>query len=392
MKAASAGFDAHIQLETTSLATCWKLKRTDGVIIAATSLDIDIPFDLSADGEGDGELIYKAATGFNRSALENSGDFRVGNMEVRGLLESTQITKEDIRAEIYDFAKVWIFQVNWKDLTDGELKLQRGYLGQISLRDELFVAEFRDLLDLFLTEVGEIVVEECPVDLFDSKCRVQSLPPDWQASTAYTATIEQGAEIGDYISADSQSELLMEDGNPILLEDGSGNLLMESGNSNRIFRCTVGGTSDATIPAFNLTLGGITVETGGVEWEAMQANQNLVRVTGVSVDRRVFTVEGVGLALDAPDIHFEEGTLTFQSGPNAPLVNRYEIKIWTLSSGTIDLWRPMPFDITVGETLIMLAGCTKTAARCVQFKNINNHRGWLHVPGTNKMVTGPSGN
>ncbi len=389
MKAASAGLDAHYQSETTSIATFWKLKTRAGGIITATSLDIDVDYDL-VDGEGDGSQTYKASTGFNRSALENTADFKVGNMEIRGVLESTQITAEDIRAEIYDFAKVWIFQLNWKDKTQGELKLQRGYLGRISLRDELFVAEFRDLLDLFLSEVGEIVVEECPIDLFDGKCRVQQLPADWLPTTVYTATIEQGAEIGSYISADSQSAVLMEDGNEILLEDGSGILLLESANSNRLFRCTVGGTSDATIPAFDLTLGNLTVEAGGVTWEAMQANQNLVRVTGVSVARRVFTVEGVNLAMDAPDIHFEEGTVAFRDGPNAPLVNDDEIKTWDLSSGTVELWQPMPFDITVGETLLMFAGCTKTMARCVQFKNINNHRGWKNVPGTNAMVQGPT--
>lgn len=390
MKAASAGLNTHIGLTTTSLTTCWKLKTTGNELITATALDIDVPFNLD-DGEGDGELVYLSSTGFNRSALENSGDFRVGNMELSGLIESTQITKEDIRAGVYDFAKVWIFEVNWKDLTQGPIKMQRGYLGQISLRDNIFVAEFRDLLDLFLSEIGEIVTEDCPVDLFDGKCRVQELPADWVPSTAYTETSEQGAEIGSYISADSQSALLMEDGNEILLEDGSGILLLESLNANRIFRCTVGGTSDATPPTFDLTIGNLTVESGGgVTWEAMQANQNLVRVTGVSIARRVFTVEGVGLAMDAPDIHFQDGTLTFMDGPNIRMVKRREIKQWTLSSGTLELWRPMPFDITVGETLTIYAGCTKTAERCVQYKNINNHRGWLHVPGTNQMVQTPT--
>lgn len=391
MKAASAGFDAHLQQEVTSLATCWKVKRTDGVIIAATSLDIDVPYDLASDGEGDGELMYKAATGYNRSALENTADFKIGNMELQGLIESTTITKEDIRAEIYDFAQVWIFQVNWKDLSDGELAMQHGYLGQISLRNDIFVAEFRDLLDLFLTEIGDIVTEDCPLDLFDDKCRVQELPIDWAPSTAYTVTNTQAVEIGSYISADAQSRLLTESGDGILLEDDSGSLLLETANANRIFRCIVGGTSSATPPTWNLTIGGSTVEAGGVTWEALQANQNLVRVTGVSVSRRVFTVEAIGPALDAPDIHFQEGTLAFSEGLNALLAMKREIKKWTLSTQTVELWRPMPFDVVVGDVLTLFAGCTKSSARCTQFFNHDNNRGWLKVPGNNKMMETPSG-
>ena len=202
MKSFEASLDAHLQGTTTSMATCWKIKRTDGVIITATSLDIDIPFDLVDDGEGDGELVYLSNTGFNRTALEGTADFKIGNMEIQGLVESTTITKEDIRAERYDFAQVWIFQVNWKDLSQKEAKLQTGFLGRISMHDNLFVAEFRDLLELFLNEIGEIVVEECPVDLFEvGTCKVREVPLDWTATTAYTEINTADAALGSYVSS-----------------------------------------------------------------------------------------------------------------------------------------------------------------------------------------------
>ena len=364
MKLVEPALDTHIQETATSLATCWKLKRTDGVIIAATSLDIDIPFDLVDDGENDGEIIYKSDTGFNRSALEGTADFKVGNMEIQGIIESSAITKEDIRAERYDFAQVWIFQVNWKDLEQKELKLQTGFLGRISIRDNLFVAEFRDLLELFLTEIGDIVVEECPVDLFDAKCKVVEVPADWAATTAYAETSPQDASIGDYVSPTGVAD------------------------KNRIFRCTVAGTSDASEPSWNLTIGGTTTEAGGVEWTTLQANRFVATVVTV-VSQSEVTVS-VSPATDAPDIHLREGTAKFADGPNANLALRSAIKDWDLATGTITFARPLPFTITVGETLNISAGCDKSTARCSQgFFNIFNYRGWPHVPGTNKIVTVP---
>ncbi len=364
MKSLDSALDTHLQGTTTSMTTCWKIKRTDGVIITATSLDIDVPFDLVDDGEGDGLLIYASDTGFNRSALESTADFKVGNMEIQGIIESTSITKEDIRAERYDSAQVWIFQVNWKDLTQKEVKLQTGFLGRISLHDNLFVAEFRDLLELFLSEIGDVVVEECPVDLFDSKCKVTEVPTDWAATTAYTEINTADASIGDYVSPTGASD------------------------KNRIFRCTKGGTSDASEPTWNLTIDGTTTETGGVEWTTMHANR-LVGAVATVVNQSEVTIT-MSPAADAPDIHLREGTGKFIDGPNANLALRSAIKDWDVATGTIVFARPLPFTITIGETINLSAGCDKSTGRCsLGFFNINNYRGWPHVPGTNKIVETP---
>ena len=364
MKLIDPGLDTHMQGTTTSMATCWKLKRTDGVIIAATELDIDIPFDLVADGEGDGEIIYQSRTGFNRTALEGTADFKIGNMEIQGLIESSTITKEDMRAERYDFAKVWIFQVNWKNLAQKEIKLQAGFLGRISLQDNVFVADFRDLLELFLNEIGEIVIEECPADLFDSLCKVKEVPSSWAATTVYSETSTLDANLGDYVSP------------------------VEASAADRIFKCTKGDTSDGSEPAWNLTIGGTTTESGGVEWTTMQANR-ISATVDVVTNRSEFTIT-TSPTTDAPDLHLREGTTIFSTGPNSNLVKRGIIKNWDLATRKITLSRPMPANITSGETMLLHAGCDKSTGRCsAGFFNIHNYRGWPHVPGTNKLFTAP---
>ena len=57
------------------------------------------------------------------------------------------ITEEDLRAGRYDFAKVRMFLVNYEDLGEGVLKLRRGWLGEVTIRDGMYVACAADLGD-----------------------------------------------------------------------------------------------------------------------------------------------------------------------------------------------------------------------------------------------------
>ncbi len=391
MKDISAGLTSHIQDEVTSLTTCWKLKRTDGVILAATSLDVDVPFDLGPfdSNDTDGELTYAAATGYDRTALASTADFKIDNMEVQGLLTSTTVTKEDVRAELYDYAEVKIFQVNFRDLTQGPIKMQRGFLGQVNLKFDLFVAELRGLLQLYAQEIGDIITPECKVDVFDSKCKVSELPPIREYGKAYVETNLNDADVGDYVRPDVFNDRYFrctvagtsEAASDLQLEDGSGSLLLE-GTGALVLEGAAGGN-----PSWNLTLGGTTVD-GTVTWTTVRANQ-VPATVDVVTDRRVFTVT-TSPATDAPDIFFREGLVLFSTGPNSSLALKREVKDWDLVTRKVTLWRPMPFDVTSGETLLLSSGCNKSTGVCSgTYLNIYNHRGHPHVPGENKMVEAP---
>ena len=389
MKSISAGLTTHIQGEVTTLATCWKLKRTDNVIIAATSLDRDVPFDLS---DGDGPLTYKSATGYDRTALSSTADFKVDNMEVHGLVAAAGITKEDVRAELYDYAEVKIFQVNYRDLTQNEAKMTRGFLGQVSLRDGIFQAELRGLIQLYSTEIGDIVTPECIVDLFDGKCKVQELPASWAHSTAYLATDPNDANVGSYVRPSLFNDRYFKctvagtsgPASYLELEGSADHLLLEDGPGALVLEGQAGGE-----PTWNLTLGGTTADgVGALVWTAVRAN--LVPATVVAVtDRRVFDIT-TSPATDAPDIFFREGTVQFTRGLNSSLALKREIKDWDLAAGRLTLWRPMPFDVAAGDLLDVSSGCNKTTGVCsATYGNIFNHRGWPHAPGENKMVEAP---
>lgn len=163
MKPVSEALAAHIAGEVTTLATCWKLTRKDNTLMGFTNHDKD----LTIDG-----VVYKAATGFTPSAIENSGTLSVDNLDVEGMLTSGSLTEADIMAGLYDFADIDIFQVNYMELSQGVFPLKRGWLGEVSLKKHQFVAEVRGMSQRLSQTIGELYSPSCRASLGDARCKV----------------------------------------------------------------------------------------------------------------------------------------------------------------------------------------------------------------------------
>ncbi len=165
MKQISNALAAHIAGEVTTLATCWKLSRRDGVVLGFTDTDADVTVD---------SVIYKAASGFTPSAVQNTSSLSVDNLDVEGMLSAGNITETDIMAGLYDFAEIEIFQVNYKDISQGKIKLRRGWLGEVSLVGQQFVAEVRGLTQLLSQTIGELYSPSCRASFTDSRCKINA--------------------------------------------------------------------------------------------------------------------------------------------------------------------------------------------------------------------------
>lgn len=163
MKTISTELESHITGEVTTLALCWKLTRRDGTIMGFT--DHDAP--LMVEG-----VIYQAQTGFSPAAVVSHAGLAVDNMETEGMLAAGSITEADIMAGKYDFAEVQIFLVNYGDLTQGVLKLRRGWLGEVTLSQGRFRAEVRGLAQALGQTIGELYSPSCRAALGDVRCKV----------------------------------------------------------------------------------------------------------------------------------------------------------------------------------------------------------------------------
>lgn len=109
--------------------------------------------------------------------------------------------------------------------------------------------------------------------------------------------------------------------------------------------------------------------------------------TVVSVSSgRVFTVSGVSVPSGVAS-YFQFGVVTFTGSGVANHGLSMEIK--SFDGVTLELMLAMPFQVSVGDTLEMVAGCSKSLGDCVyKFSNKNNFRGFPHVPVSDSLLKG----
>jgi uncharacterized phage protein (TIGR02218 family) len=116
MNSVSTALATHLAGAVTTLATCWRITRTDGVVFRFTDHDRD----LVVDGE-----VYAASAAYSRTAISNDAGMGVDHLDVEGVLDSAAVTEEELRAGLFDRAEVRIFLVNWAEPSMGVLRLVR---------------------------------------------------------------------------------------------------------------------------------------------------------------------------------------------------------------------------------------------------------------------------
>lgn len=181
MKSVSAALDAHLQEEVTTLACLWRIIRTDGAVFFFTDHDRDLEF------EGDR---YAAAAGYSRSAIASDASFGIDNLDVEGVFDNNAITDADLKAGLFDHAEVRIFLINWADLSQGALRLRRGWFGEVVLGQAgVFRTELRGLTQALAQRIGELYSPECPADLGDSRCKVDLAV--WRRNGSVTGIVDR---------------------------------------------------------------------------------------------------------------------------------------------------------------------------------------------------------
>jgi uncharacterized phage protein (TIGR02218 family) len=350
MKAVTTALAAHLAGPVTTLATCWRITRTDGVVFRFTDHDRDLVF------EGE---VYQASSGYSRTAISNDVGMGVDNLDVEGVFDSAAVTEEELRAGLFDQADVRIFLVNWADPSMGALRLRRGWFGEVVLTEQgVFRTELRGLTQSLSQRIGELYSPECRADLGDHRCRMPIQPPVVARETVYA--------MGDTVR--------------VVTGAGSGSAKYE----NRFYRCVVAGTTAEAEPAYDTTVGAQTTD-GTAVFEALEAWSRSGVVVAVT-DRTVFTA-----AIEEPravDGWFAGGVLTWETGSNAG--RSIEVKSWTQATGNLELFLPMGYAIESGDLFRIRPGCNKRLDTCIDhFANVLNFRGEPYVPGADLLVSYP---
>jgi uncharacterized phage protein (TIGR02218 family) len=354
----SAGLNAHKQEPVTTLTRCAKIKRTDGEIFAYTLLDQDVTINIS---DGDGSITYQSVLGPTISAIVAASGLQPDNLAITGPLSDDAIDSPDIRAGLYDFAEVTVFECNYEDTSQGASILFYGHWGEVEIRDNEFTVQFRPLTDHYAQKFGMLTQPGCRHELGDengSKCGVRLVPSAWAALTAYTVRQARDAKTGSVVRPTTQN--------------------------GRHFKCTTAGTSGASEPSWNTTVGGTTTD-GTVTWTTILALSQTGTVTSV-VDRSNFTSSGISFGAD----WWTEGVVEWLTGNNAGFANEVKDDNGT---GTLELKIAAAYTPVIGDTFRVKAGCNLIhdhASGCSgKFDNIYNFGGEPFVPGADVALDYP---
>lgn len=147
----------------TTVCYMWRITRKDGVIKRFTAHNRDVTWN------GD---VYKACSSFDASEVESTRGMAVDNLEVAGILDTADISREDLFLGKYDYAKVEIFIVDWLNTTTQRHILRVGTIGEVRIGHTQFFAELRGLLQRAQVKFGPIYTATCRATLGDAQCKV----------------------------------------------------------------------------------------------------------------------------------------------------------------------------------------------------------------------------
>ncbi|MEQ9692208.1 MAG: DUF2163 domain-containing protein [Bauldia litoralis] len=177
MRQIDDGLAAHIAGGVTTLARCWRVTRSDGVVLGFTDHDRTLTFD---------GVDHEPVSGFDASEDVGTTGFAVGGMEVSGALSSERLDASDLSAGLYDNAEVRVTLVNWTSPTERQL-LRVGHLGEVVRADGAFTAEVRGLAAQLDETRGRAYRPTCDADLGDARCGVSMGGGTYTGSGAATS-------------------------------------------------------------------------------------------------------------------------------------------------------------------------------------------------------------
>ncbi len=339
MKTLTAATQTLVASNVLTLATCWEITSPiTAEVRRFTSHTKDLRI---------GSNVYSSALGYTPGEITTSLNLAVDNLEVEGFLESPGFTRNELLASVWDFSVVRVFSVDYLNPNNGEIKIRKGWSGKVQMSQNTFVAEVRGITERLRTRFTSTYTPLCRFDLGDTDCRVRLSPSTWTATTAFTIRTAFAAEAGSVVKPTTAN--------------------------GRHFQCTIAGTSGASEPSWDVTIGNTTVD-GGVTWTAIQALTLDGTVTGVT-NNRIFTDSG----RTETSQFWQWGLATWLTGSN--INSKMEVKS-SLDTGVVELAQLMYFDIQIGDLYRIHAGCEKSLeAHCRdKFNNTFNFGGFPHVP------------
>jgi uncharacterized phage protein (TIGR02218 family) len=377
MKQVSTALKLHLALPSQTMATCWRAVLENGSTYGFTDHDANLVVSGWSGADTVLHGTYLAGSGFNASSIATSDALNVDNTDAHGVLVSPAITDADLRAGLWDFARIYIFQVNWNDLTMGPLYQRVGWLGEVTTGRTTFKAELRGLMQLYTRTLVELTSPMCRANLGDVRCKVDLV----NDSPPFTA----GASV-DSVNADNQTFY-----SAALTAAGPSTGVAITGVSNaNPGVVTLANDSLHLVEGQAVTISGVlgmeVINTVTIARNPTATTFELRIDTSDTGDYPPYTSGGTVTPLGGGSGYYQFGIVTWLTGLNAGL--SMEVKSYV--PGQVTLALPMPYAISDGspiDTFTISAGCDKSMTTCRdRFNNIVNFRGEPYLPGIDKII------
>lgn len=145
----------------TQIATLWRITRADGVVLRLC--DWDVP--LASDGE-----TWTPNGSAERSSVRLGTGLQAGNLDIKGLFATDQISEADLLAGRYDYAALLV-SIAFAAIDLPSIPLAAGRFGEVSGDNGQYKVEINDLLQALQTSVGEFTSAACRADFGDARCQ-----------------------------------------------------------------------------------------------------------------------------------------------------------------------------------------------------------------------------
>jgi hypothetical protein len=354
-----AALTTHLNGDVTRITTCWKITRVDAQVFGFTAHDRDIVYS---------GVTFVAASGITPSPKQGQTKLAVDNLEAIGILDSEQITDEDIAAGIWDHAYVEVYLLDWNNPANTAEPIHAGHIGEVRTERGKYSAELRGLADAYSQTIGQIYQPSCRAQFCDSRCGLD--PADFTV----TGTL-------DDVSA-----------NGLVLFDAARAEAGPTGGK-AITGITKAVTPSVTCVGHGFAANQVVMIAGVL---GMTEINGLTLKVKTVANADTFTLYGVdstafgnyasgGTATPQGDVgYFDGGVITMTTGASAGL----SMEVKSYAPGTITLQLALPFGVGAGDAYSMIAGCGKRFDEdCVdRYDNGINFRGEPHVPGMDRLL------
>ena len=178
MKSITSALRSHLDQEVTALCTCWIITRTDGKVFRFTDSDEDV----LQDG-----FLYTSIGAYKRTAIETTSTLSVDNLDIVGTASDLALPEDELRAGLFDNAEIKIFITPWLNSVRGQLKMRRGFFGEVqTLPNGTFQVELRGIMQRLSYNYMDVFSPTCLYDLGEPACGIPIRPAEVRRSTSYS--------------------------------------------------------------------------------------------------------------------------------------------------------------------------------------------------------------